>query len=91
MSIETFAQAWLQDFFVNGFDKRVPQSMMKKLERLLDHLDKASTENDLHIAGFHLLQGDRKGTCSWRVTANWRLTFRFENGKAFDVQIEDYH
>ena len=26
-----------------------------------------------------------------RVTGNWRITFRFENGDVFDVDLEDYH
>ncbi|VAW13686.1 HigB toxin protein [hydrothermal vent metagenome] len=29
----------------------------------------------------------------WSVTvrANWRITFRFENGDVYDVDYEDYH
>ena len=30
-------------------------------------------------------------TYSIRVMGNWRLTFRFENGDVFDVDLEDYH
>ena len=25
------------------------------------------------------------------VNARWRITFRFRNGTAYDVAIEDYH
>jgi plasmid maintenance system killer protein len=25
------------------------------------------------------------------VRANWRIVFRFEGGKAFDVDLVDYH
>jgi plasmid maintenance system killer protein len=25
------------------------------------------------------------------VRANWRIIFRFESGKAFDVDLVDYH
>jgi proteic killer suppression protein len=39
----------------------------------------------------HELQGDRKGTWSISVTGNLRLTFRFEDGDAVDVDLEDYH
>ena len=28
---------------------------------------------------------------SVRVSANWRITFRFENGAVFDVDLVDYH
>ena len=40
---------------------------------------------------FHPLKGDRKGTYAVTVQANWRITFKFENGEAFDVDLEDYH
>jgi proteic killer suppression protein len=37
------------------------------------------------------LRGDRKGQWSIRINDQWRLCFRFEDGKAFDVEIVDYH
>ena len=27
----------------------------------------------------------------FRATGNWRMTFTFEDGDAFDVDLEDYH
>ena len=46
---------------------------------------------DVHEYHFHELTGDRKGTWSVTVRANWRMTFQFEDGDAFDVNFEDYH
>jgi len=40
---------------------------------------------------FHPLTGDRRGTYSVTVKANWRVTFGFRNGAAYDVNLEDYH
>ena len=39
------------------------------------------------------LTGDRKGTWSLSVTANWRLTFRIdrEETEIVDLSYEDYH
>lgn len=39
----------------------------------------------------HELKGDRKGTWSVTVKANWRITFTFNNEDGFDVDLEDYH
>ena len=39
----------------------------------------------------HPLKGDRHGRWSVTVTGNWRIVFRFENGKAFDVDFIDDH
>jgi len=40
---------------------------------------------------FHALVGDRRGTYSVTVKANWRVTFRFHEGAAHGVNLEDYH
>jgi proteic killer suppression protein len=39
----------------------------------------------------HPLKGNRKGVWATTVRANWRMTFRFERGDAYDVDLEDYH
>jgi len=41
----------------------------------------------------HRLGGDRTGTYSFHVTANWRITFRHdaEKNALFDLDYEDYH
>lgn len=59
----------------------------------LTALDTAATIEDMDIPGFHLhpLKGSRSGTWAIDVSGNWRLTFRFEDGHAYDLQYEDYH
>jgi toxin HigB-1 len=39
----------------------------------------------------HPLRGDLGGFWSVRVSGNWRVIFRFEDGGAFDVDLVDYH
>jgi len=66
---------------------------VKKLSILLDALDSAEMIEDLDIPGvrLHQLLGDKKNLWSMKVSGNWRLTFSFNNGNAFDVNLEDYH
>jgi hypothetical protein len=47
----------------------------------------------LRLPGFdlHQLKGDRRGTWSIKISGNWRLTFVFKDGDAYDVALEDYH
>jgi proteic killer suppression protein len=40
---------------------------------------------------FHALKGDRAGTYAVAVSGNWRITFSFEGGDAYRVNLEDYH
>lgn len=37
------------------------------------------------------LSGNRAGQYSIRINDQWRICFRFESGKALDVEIVDYH
>ena len=37
------------------------------------------------------LKGNRKGQWSIRINDQWRVCFRFSNGRALDVEIVDFH
>lgn len=41
----------------------------------------------------HMLGGDREGTYSLHVSANWRITFKHDvdENELFDIDYEDYH
>ena len=41
----------------------------------------------------HILTGNRDGTYSLHVTANWRITFKHEQetNELYDLDYEDYH
>ena len=39
----------------------------------------------------HPLRGDRRASGASRVSGNWRVVFRFEDGEAVDVDLIDYH
>jgi proteic killer suppression protein len=60
---------------------------------MLDVLDAAWRPEDMNLPGykFHQLKGQRAGTYAVSVTANLRITFRFEGEDATDVGLEDYH
>lgn len=46
-----------------------------------------------HATGFklHPLKADLQGRWSISVSANWRLTFAFQDGNAEVLDYEDYH
>ena len=47
----------------------------------------------MDIPGFrlHALAGGLRGYYAVTVSGNWRVTFRFEDGHAADVDYVDYH
>jgi len=64
-----------------------------KLRDILARLDAARTVADMNMPGFrlHSLKGELKGFWAITVRANWRVTFRFADPDAFDVDYVDYH
>ena len=91
--IKTWKHKGLKDLFLSGSKKGVRPDMAARLRRRLDVLDAANSLQALGLPGFrlHSLSRERKGKYSIRVTENWRITFRFEDGEVFEVDLEDYH
>jgi toxin HigB-1 len=61
-----------------------------KALKLLSALEAANGPEDmaLPLFRFHPLTGDRRGAYSVTVKANWRVTFRFHEGAAYDVSAD---
>jgi proteic killer suppression protein len=67
--------------------------LVETVENILSVLDQAESIQDVAIPRYrlHTLKGDRKGYWAVTVKANWRIVFRFESGRVFDVELLDYH
>ena len=70
--------------------------MRDQLDRItlaLADLDAASKPSDVDLPGYslHPLRGDLEGLWSISISGNWRITFRFEDGNVYDVDLVDYH
>ena len=91
--IRSFRHRGLERFFTRSDYQGVPAQYAARLERMLDRLDAATDPGDMALPGykFHALKGKRKGVYAVTVTGNWRLTFRFDNEDAIQVDLEDYH
>ncbi len=91
--IQRFRTKSLERLHHQNSTRGVPQDQVKRLKRILHRLDKAIEPGDMNVHGWHLepLKGNRAGQWSVRVTGNWRVVFRFENGHATDVEHVDYH
>ncbi len=73
--------------------RRVAPEHAEKLRDILGALDMSRVPQDMNLPGFklHPLKGSLKGHYAVSVSGNWRVTFRFENGDAVDVDYVDYH
>lgn len=91
--IKTFAHKGLETFFLTGSTKGIQPRHARRLGMILDLLDSACTPSDMNFPGsrLHMLKGELEGLWSVTVSANWRLTFRFQDGNAYVVDYQDYH
>ncbi len=91
--IEAFRDRRLKRLYERGDRSRIAADLVDKVERIVFRLDNALVIEDMDLPGYrlHRLKGDLKGFWSVSVSGNWRIIFRFENGKAFDVEMIDYH
>ena len=91
--IGSFKHRGLKRFFERDDPRRLPPDMKEKIRLILGELNTAEVVEDLNVHSFNLhpLTGDRQDEWSITVRANWRITFRFEQGLALDLNFEAYH
>ena len=83
----------LRDYWTRGRARGVDAGWIRKLRRILSALEAAERPEHMNYPGsyFHPLKGNREGRYSVRLTANYRVTFGWDEDGAMDVDIEDYH
>ena len=92
--IRSFADNKTELVFLGERNRGLPPEIQPNARRKMRQLDASERVADmLHPRGNRLeeLKGNRKGTYSVRINDQWRLTFRWSDGDAYDVRIEDYH
>lgn len=91
--IKHFRNRGLKRLYERGDKSRINPAIVDKVEAALGLLDVAEAPNDVDLTGYmlHPLRGNLQGFWSIRVSGNWRITFRFDNGDVYDVNLEDYH
>ena len=91
--IESFKHKGLRQLFEDDNPKGMNPEHVRKIRQILAVMNAAQKIADIDVATFRLppLTGDLNGFWSVTVRANWRIIFRFEDGKALDVDLMDYH
>lgn len=88
-----FRHKGLRALFEAGGVRGVRPAHARRSRLILARLNAATGPPDMDLPGLglHSLSGDRKGHYAVTVSANWRVTFRFEQQDAGDVDCLDYH
>jgi proteic killer suppression protein len=91
--ITSFRHKGLKQMFEKGQARLIDPFLRVRVANILAVLDAASSALDLAGPGnrLHQLQGVRERVWTVTVSGNWRITFRFTDGNAHDVDLIDYH
>jgi len=92
--IKSFADKRTKQIFDGQLVKKIDAGLQKKVLRRLRYIDAAERIEDLRIPPSNKLekkQGDLRGFYAIWVNRQWRITFRWLDGFAHDVQLIDYH
>jgi len=91
--IVSFKHKGLEKFFLSGSTAGIQAKHAAKLQVQLMTMNEAQDIEQMNFPSWrlHPLKGNLAGHWSITVNANWRLTFRFENGSAYIVDYQDYH
>jgi proteic killer suppression protein len=91
--IESFRHKGLRRLYEDDDRKALPPQLVGRIREILTALDAAETIEGLNRPSFrlHPLKASLRGFWAVTVRANWRIVFRFADGKAFDVDFVDYH
>lgn len=92
--IRTFADKETELIFSGTRSRKLPLEIQNATRRKLRMIYAAKTVDDLRIPPGNRLEklsGNLDGYFSIRINDQWRIVFRFEDGGAEDVGIQDYH
>lgn len=91
--IQNLKHKGLKRLFEHDDARQINPHHVRRLKRILATLDAASRPEEMDAPGwgFHKLRGDLKDFYAVKVSGNWRVIFRFEDGDAYDVDYLDYH
>jgi len=91
--IRSIRHKGLKRLFQEDDPSGVNPEHVTKLRDILATLHAAPTVDHMNLPSFrlHPLKGEMKGFWAVTVRANWRVIFRFEDGKVEEVDYVDYH
>jgi proteic killer suppression protein len=94
MAIAGFRHRGLRRLWQQGDRRGVPSDLVPKIRRILVVSNRIREPGEMAVYPgwrLHRLTGDRAGFWSVTVTGNRQIVFRFEQERALDVDLIDYH
>ncbi|EII9935837.1 type II toxin-antitoxin system RelE/ParE family toxin [Escherichia coli] len=94
INIRSFRDTWLADFFIHSTPHRkIPAEIHNALARKLDIINAATSHRDLRSPPgnrYEELSGKLQEYASIRVNKQYRLIFKWVNGKAEELYLDPH-
>lgn len=91
--IKSISSKPLRLFYQKDDASKLPASQLAKITLVMGLLDAAVKPEDMDFpgSGLHKLSGDLKDFWAVKVSANYRIVFKFDDEGVTDVDYLDYH
>ena len=92
--IRSFANSDAESIWNGQRSRELPPDIQNTARRKLRQINRTANLYDLRVPGgnrFEQLKNHNPLRYSIRINDQWRVTFRWSDGDAHDVRIEDYH
>lgn len=91
--IKSFRNKALADLWSKGRTAKIDAKLQARILRRLDRLDAATEPEEMNLPGFdfHGLRGCKPPRYTIHINGPWCVTFEFDGGNAFRVDLEQYH
>lgn len=91
--IKTFKDKGLKELFETGRTARINNEHQTRCRVVLDVLNTATHTEQLNQPGWRLHQLKQYKPRRWSIwiSGAWRITFEWEKGDAYRVDLEQYH
>jgi len=91
--IKTFRSKALSELWSKGRTTKIDKRLAGRMLLRLEALENAVRPSDMNVPGFdfHALKGLRPTRYTVHVNGPWCITFEFDQGDAYAVDLEQYH
>jgi len=91
--IKTFKHKGLKELVERGATRRIDVKLQGRCRQVLDMLNVATHTNQLAQPGWNLHPLHQFKPIRWSIwiSGAWRITFEFDRGDAYRVDLEQYH
>jgi len=91
--IRSIRHRGLRRFIQSGNDRHIPSELRERIRPILNRLKEATKPEDMNTPGmrWHPYKGRRQGTFGVDVNGPWRITYKWKDGHAIDVDLEQEH